>query len=136
MNEHQVLFRYEEYRNCSVDEWENVHLGLVHLYLHEYDVLSTTKHGVRIKLGLFGKRFVKLGTKKQFAHTTKEKALVSYIDRKQRHIRILQAQLVKPTQGLQIAEAKLSYMLKRNTSETAQTLNGICGRETTGHLHS
>lgn len=61
----------------------------------EYQIIKRTPQGVWIDIGWFQgkKKFVKLNAHKKFACETEEAALVSYIARKSRQIKILKGRL-------------------------------------------
>lgn len=81
-----VMYRYEE---SQFDETYS------RLWLRIFPVIKTTKHGVWIDLGYERKRFVLQGARKCFANPTKEEAALSFLARKRRQVRILEAQLAR-----------------------------------------
>jgi hypothetical protein len=81
----QIYYRLEDRLvSKGIDEFENDLGAEVRVYLKEYPVLSYTQKGVWLKTGFSDKRFVLLNAKKQFAHSTKEEALASFLLRKDR----------------------------------------------------
>lgn len=76
----------------------------VRIRLEEYDVIKHTRCGVWIKDFVRGKRFVNSNARKKFALPTKEEAKKSFIARKERQIRILEAQLDRAKHALQFIE--------------------------------
>lgn len=64
----------------------------VYLIREEYEVLKHTPTGVVINIGT-GTRFVKNGTRKQFAHASNKEAIESFVYRKRAQRRIVRNQL-------------------------------------------
>ena len=89
-----VLYRYES------DIWGSG------LSLHKYKVTKETPCGYWILLydGFTDKKWVGKTTTKRFAYTTTEDALVGFICRKKRQIKILKAKLTTAKTLLDVAE--------------------------------
>lgn len=64
-----------------------------HVYVDEYPVEKETPCGVWLDLGWGARRFVLHGARKRWACPTREEAKESFIARKQKHLRILRAQV-------------------------------------------
>jgi hypothetical protein len=98
-----VWYRYEEQRYApSLDEYDRpMGRGTIQLHLREYAVIKTTPKGVwlesqqyRFTRGVISdRRFVLREARKRFACPTKEEALVSFLARKNRQLRILKSQI-------------------------------------------
>ena len=65
------------------------HFIILGIELKEYEVIKHTPKGVRINDGSKLGRVVLSTTNKQFAHSTKEKALADLRERNKRHIFVL-----------------------------------------------
>ena len=119
MDEAQTFFRYEERtysRGC--DEFDNPYPGYtLELELLEFRMVKKTPKGAWISRYWEGnprfdirphlseeRRFVRLGTRKQFAHPTKEEALESFRRRKKRQLKILEAQARQAGLALRMAD--------------------------------
>jgi len=76
----------------------------VKLQLHEYRVLKETPRGVRIDDYSDGGRFISRDWHKQWACPTVEEARQSYIARKRRQVRILEARLATAREAMGLAE--------------------------------
>ena len=118
-DETQTFYRYEERtysRGC--DEVDNPYPGYnLALELSEYQVVKRTPKGVWLSRAWGGsqylniqpslssdRRFMRLGTRKQFAHLTKEEALRSFRARKKRQLKILKAQMKCAERALEMAD--------------------------------
>lgn len=72
-------------------------------WFDEYPVLKHTKCGVWVDV--FGMRkFINTQSRKQYAYATKDEAVVGYIKRTERYIKILQAKLDRAQDELSIAK--------------------------------
>jgi hypothetical protein len=88
----------------------DVHLGLdfhdSSLFCYEYNITRKTKCGAWINIPYRKSRFVLINwdngsiPHKMFACETKEKALISFMARKERQIRILESQLAYAKQAI------------------------------------
>ncbi len=105
-------FRYEEVLvgEGYTDQWgEYVHTGShVRLQLREYKVLKHTPKGARIDDYTPGGRFVSREWNKQWACPTVEEARLSFIARKRRQARILEARLRQAQVAMELAEQRLA----------------------------
>jgi uncharacterized protein YwgA len=98
-----VLYRYETNRYSDYSD---------ELSLHTYKIVKETKCGYWIRLydGFNDKRWVSKTTTKRFAHATKNEALVSFMYRKKRQIKILKARLADAEKSLAIANKEISNL--------------------------
>lgn len=91
------LYRYDEVRYSNgIDQWDDPLPGYtLRLELSKYAILKNTPKGAWIDLYSHGtdKKFVNLTANKKFACRTEEDAKVSFMARKERQIKILEAQL-------------------------------------------
>jgi hypothetical protein len=104
----------------SLAEWggETYYTTGPHLTLTKYPIIKRTRCGAWIALGFIfqwhevsdstDKRFVNLQARKKFACETEEEALLSFMARKKRQIRILDSQLQQAKQALAAAEQQSS----------------------------
>ena len=104
-DELEFWYRYEGRRYANFSEWEEVTGTHVNIVLHEYRVKRHTPKGVRLTDG----RVVLHDTRKKFAHPTKELALESFLARKDRHRRILEAQLAEVNKLIAMAKGELPF---------------------------
>jgi hypothetical protein len=92
--------------SLGIDEFDNVIPGYyLRIHLSEYRIIKRTPKGAWIELfPSFGeeRKFVLLTARKKFACETKEEALESFLARKTRQIRILEAQLTKARACLEL----------------------------------
>lgn len=100
------MYRYEEvHYHPGVDEQDNPLPGpgrtAVHLII--FKVLKKTPKGVWIGEET-DKRFVLLGTTRQYASITKREALLSFIRRKYKHIEILESRKKAAQRALDIGK--------------------------------
>lgn len=96
-----VWFRYDEVRYASMtDEFDNpVGSSRVSVELTQYTVDHETPKGVWLRVG-FSTKFCRKDARKRFACPTQEEAMASFIARKQRQLRILEAQANDVRQAL------------------------------------
>jgi len=114
----KMLYRYEHRNYASVDPYDDygTSSSFASLELKEYPILSYTPYGFWIEEYPGGryhfsgkcKRWVAINTRKQFAGITKEIALESFIKRKEKHIRIVEARLRLVKDALEIAKRRQS----------------------------
>lgn len=82
------LYRYEAVRYSSGDEEFGFFVSPAKLILKEFEVVAKTPKGFWITFGFGGKdKWVSLFTKKRFAATTKEQAMVDYKERKLAYVK-------------------------------------------------
>jgi hypothetical protein len=112
------FYRYEAVQYAVMDEsgeYTNSHFPNPKLEIREYDLLKETPKGYWI--GYLNQYGVKIGhplwqkwisktSKKKFAYPTKEEALINFIKRTERRIRILDNQLTACKISLNIAKQK------------------------------
>ena len=118
------LYRYEDQTySLGVDQFDDPLPGYnLKLELRSFKVLRETPKGVWIEAySVNGERFVKLGTRKQYAHLTKEDAKTSYLFRKRKQIMILSGQLEKAERALQLGE-NLTNLDNHETKEERNLL--------------
>jgi hypothetical protein len=94
------MYRYESF-DCDNDSLHN--LG-VKLELNQYNVIKKTKCGVRINDFSLRGKFINLSAKKQWVCETPEKALDSFIARKDRQLGILKNQLSHVEKAIKLAD--------------------------------
>jgi len=102
----KVWYRYEAQSYSSVDEFDNVYTSSPQLRLDTFPVLSETPKGVWLDIAGVTRRFVLMGARKRWACPTEPEARESFIARKQRQIRILEAQLDRARTSLALAGDK------------------------------
>lgn len=102
----EVWYRYEgkRYASFSYDDGDYTS-SYMNIVLHEYRVKRHTPKGVR----LTNDRVVLNDTRKKFACPTKELALESFLARKDRHRRILEAQLAEVNKLIAMAKGELPF---------------------------
>ena len=72
-------------------------------WFDEFPILKHTKCGVWVDV--YGKKkFINTQSRKQYAYATKDEAIVGYIKRTERYIKILQAKLDRARDGLDTAK--------------------------------
>lgn len=106
-NQKGYLYRFMEISYAPpLDEWDQpAGLGKIELHLEMYPVLKWTRCGAWINLH-GTRRFVNLQARKKFACASQSAAHESYVARKRRQIRILQAQIRKAETGLKLLMAR------------------------------
>lgn len=111
----EIWYRYEDVHYAPpLDEYENpCGEGTVEVHLREFKVLKRTPKGVWLVLNYNGyvtsdyRRFVLLDARKQYACPTKEKAIQSFIARKNRQISIYEHRVFRAKKALNIVKAEL-----------------------------
>jgi len=100
------LYRFEDVSYGILNEWEEVSGSYVRVEERTYDVLKETPKGYWINLWSFEyeKKWVSKEAKKRFAYPTREEAMTNFKARKGRQIQILESQLKKAKEALNIAE--------------------------------
>jgi hypothetical protein len=96
-----MLFRYEDRRDED---------GFTKIDLRRYFVTKSTLCGCWITIAEYNskwKRWMRDGSKKKYAHTTKKAALESFIQRKRRQLVILEDQQLSAQESLNKALAML-----------------------------
>lgn len=84
------------------------------IHIHEFDVLSETKEGYWINMGMtFNgeppiKKWVSKSSKKRFAYPTRKEAYESFMARKKRQIKILGSQINDSRKFLWLVEKEYS----------------------------
>lgn len=101
----EVWYRYEGRRYGYVDEHGDISSSGVDITLHEYQVKVHTPKGVRLVDG----RVILNESRKKFACPTKELVLESFLARKDRHRRILEAQLAEVNKLIAMAKGELPF---------------------------
>lgn len=95
-------YRYEDRRYGSFDEFGSRTYVYVRVEERTYEVAKVTPKGVWLDFG-WQRRFVRHDARKKFAAPTREEAMASFLARKERHARILRAQLEQVEDALAIA---------------------------------
>jgi hypothetical protein len=97
------MYRYTsyEYEPFELNFLNSIHIKLE---LKTYNVIKTTKFGVRIDDFSDKGRFINLSSRKQWACETKEKALESFLFRKYRQLKLLENQLNHTKEAIRLAE--------------------------------
>ena len=101
------LYRYEDVSYGILNEWEEVAGNYVKVEERNYEVIKETPCGYWIQLYSFSfdqKKWVSGNAKKRFAYPTKIEAMTSFKARKNSQIKILESQLKKAKQALDLAE--------------------------------
>lgn len=102
----EVWYRYRAQSYASADEDDRVFVSSPRLELDTYPVISHTPKGVW--LDEYGtKRFVLASARKRFACPSEPEARASFVARKERQIRILEAQIANAREALRLAEERL-----------------------------
>lgn len=108
----EIYYRFRDYRTAPpLDEFENpIGRSQVHLQCMEFEVQHRTKFGVWILTNdeENSLKFVNDHTNKRYACPTKEEALVSFIARKQKQIKILKGQTRDAEEALALALRSLA----------------------------
>lgn len=94
-------YRYEDVRYAGPEEAP--HSGELRVELRKYKILRWTEKGFWIEVDC-RRRFVRITSKKQFAHGTQAAALKSFVARKQRQRAIYHARLADCEQAIYLAE--------------------------------
>lgn len=95
-----VLYRYTS------------NMGGDNIRLNRYKIIKETKCGYWIRLhdGFSDKKWVGKNTTKRFAHITQNEALISFMYRKKKQIRILKSRLNDAEHLLSIANREISNL--------------------------
>ena len=91
----EYWYRYEDVQYASPLDEDGFAIGKgdLRIELRQYRVLRVTPRGVQLEAGYRAGRFVLNDSRKRFACSTKEEALVSFIARKTRQVGIYHARL-------------------------------------------
>lgn len=91
----EVWYRFYDFRYAApLDEFERpIGSGRAAIQVAEYPVLKKTKKGVWLLLPSGDRRFVRSDANKKFAASSYKEALESFLARKRRQQKILQARL-------------------------------------------
>lgn len=105
MTDPQFYYRLEDVAYAaSVDEWGHASgPGSLEVVTRKYRVVKVTPCGVWLDIG----RFVRNGTRKQFAHPTMEGARESFAARKRRQAEIYEARAHRARRALSMANGEL-----------------------------
>ena len=100
----EYWFRMEDRRVCSIDEYGDVTRAYPEVYAHRFKLLSRTKCGVW--LNVYGdKRFLRSGSRRQFACPTFEEAKISFLARKAKQIRIYKSRIEHVEAAVRLADS-------------------------------
>lgn len=114
-----VWYRYDDYRQAYVDDYDDVRMGPVQLRLHTFIVQKVTAKGVWLcpHSNVFGdsvaglpRHFVREGEGKRKAYPSKELALKSLILRKTAQARIYQSRLSTAKDACGLAQYQLRLL--------------------------
>lgn len=109
-----VMYRYSDYVTVSgyCDDYDNYHISsrTVRLRLEEYSVIKTTAKGVWIRFyeSKSQKRFILLGTRRQFCFMTIDEAAFSFQKRKEKQITIYRARIAQAEIALRLSKEGLT----------------------------
>lgn len=109
-------YRYEDVRYATMsDEWGESTGSYTVINMYEYTVRKVTPKGVWISQGTVDNpRFVLLSATKRYAAPTKAEALESLIARRMRQCVILEHQLNRAKETIQLAQKQLGLVLQQS----------------------
>lgn len=96
-------YRYEDVGESYGTEEDGYYTDL-HIRLREYQVVKTTPCGVWIQEFMDRRHFVRSDTRKRFAWPTKVEAKESFLRRKQKQLRILQAHVAEVLRAIELGK--------------------------------
>lgn len=100
----ETAYRYEARAYASIDQFGEAVPGPLRIVRYEWPVVKHTPCGFWIELPFGGKRFVRGGAKRQYAHLTKKLAIESYRKRRECYKAILEARLREVEHSLALIE--------------------------------
>jgi len=89
----ELFYRYDFYNIVRVT-----------LELNTFEVLRHTPKGTWLDMGYENKKWVLRDARKRFAHPTKEEALVGFLARKRRQLKILKTQVTNVEAAIRLGE--------------------------------
>ena len=104
----EIWYRYQDVRyHPGLNEYDDPLPGplTTEIYLVEYKVVKHTPKGVWLTAGMGSGIWVSKTARKRFAYPTREEALESLIARRERQVKILNAQLYNAHTALNVAQA-------------------------------